>query len=592
MVGLPLFLVASAFAQAPGLLWTTDIGATLFAVDAQTNVYANVGTNVIKLSPSGLVISTNSICPKPGVARMDAAGNYYFAGNFDGTQNFGGIILVGGWTNSPSGGWTAGYPTHFVAKYNSSGVQQWVKAFGQQASSVNLLSDLLVDSTGGVFVGHLGMGSFSGAPTFTRLDNNGNILWSRVTSSAGGRTAVKLGGLTSTNFCFLEYGIAGIAAARLDFLGNNSGFSTAVFFPMQNISGAVANGTPVLDNLDRILVAGKTNGGQQVLCKFAPSGSLVWAQGANHGEQWSLARDAGECFYFGSISNVLIKYDANGTALWQTNYQRLAVNMIVDGSGNRFLGFADGSIARLAADETPQPPLVLVPPQNQIASLGSNVTFFTTISGSPTMYYQWRKDGTNLVGATATNYTIASVTTNHVGSYDVVATNAYGSVTSTPPASLSISPSLLSPYVGVVGLWGQQATLSVSAYGSGTLAYQWYKAGQAISGATNNTLLFPTLQISDAGLYSVVVASQYGIVTNTPAQLVVNPANISLGLYAGILIEGTAGYTYGIEYTTNLQSATWQSLTNITLGQPVEVWVDKSIKATDSPKRYYRVTNQ
>lgn len=86
--------------------------------------------------------------------------------------------------------------------------------------------------------------------------------------------------------------------------------------------------------------------------------------------------------------------------------------------------------------------------------------------------------------------------------------------------------------------------------------------------------------------------SQYGVVTNTPAVLVVNPANVSLGLYAGVIIDGTTGYTYGIEYTTNLQNAVWQSVTNITLTQPVQIWVDTSVNVPNAPKRFYRVTSQ
>jgi hypothetical protein len=579
-----------ALAQAPALLWTANTGGKLFGVDAQA-VYVNAGTNVIKLNLNGVATQTNSICPLPGIAQLDASGNYFFAGNFDGTQNFGGITLVGGWTNWPySGHWTAGYPTHFAAKYNNNGVLQWVKSFGQQASSVNRLTDTLVDSSSGLIAGHLGLGFSPGVSTFTRLDSNGNILWSPLPGQGGGATALKLGGLTSSNFCYLYYQY-GIAAHRRDFAGAASGISTAALVPLASISAEVTNGTPVLDNSACLLLAGQTNG-QQLLCKFDPSGSLLWAKPVNHGEQWPLARDASECFYFGSVSNVLIKYDANGTELWSTNYQKEAIKMIVDAAGNRFVGFADGTIARLAPDATPEPPSVLVAPQTQIATLGSSATFSATIGGSPTLYYQWRKDGTNVIGATATNYTIASVTTNHIGYYDLVVTNAYGAITSTPPAALLIAPSLLSPYVGAVGLWGQQATLSVSAWGSGTLSYQWYKSGQAISDATNSTLVFPSVQISDAGAYSVVVTSAYGSVTNTPADLVVNPAEVSIALYAGITIHGTIGYNYGIEYATNLQNAVWQYLTNVTLSQPTEIWVDTSVPAAERARRFYRVTNQ
>ena len=600
LLGLALGLIGSATrvsAQAPALLWSTNIGATLFAVDNQTNSYANVGTNIIKMNPAGVAISTNSICPLPGVAQLDAAGNYYFAGNFDGTQNFGGITLVGGWTNYPipTPHYTPGYPTHFVTKYNSAGVLQWVKSFGAMGQTGNILRDIVVDSLGGVYAGHIGHPGGGYSPhLFTRIDSSGNILWSQSASTPGGFTSyVKIGGLTSSNFFLLYYNF-GVHVARKDLSGNNVGLMSEVFYPMVYNSADVLNGVPVIDNLANVFIAGRTNtgSGNQLLRKFDVAGTLLLEKVVNHGEQWSLARDASETFYFGSVSNILIRYDANGNELWTTNYNKKAVKMIVHSSGNRFVGFSDGSIARLQVDFTPQPPSIITGPQDQIVQLGANAAFFANVSGSPTLNYQWRKDGTNLPSATATNYTIIGVTTNHIGSYAVVVTNVYGSVTSTPPASLLIAPSLVSPFNGTIGVWGQQATLSVTAFGSGTLSYQWYNAGQLVGGATNNTLVFPSLQITNAGLYSVVVTSQYGVVTNTPAALVVNPANVSLGLYAGVIIDGTTGYTYGIEYATNLQNATWQSLTNITLTQPVQIWVDTSVNVPNAPKRFYRVTSQ
>src|SRR5438309_1733148 len=48
-------------AQAPGLLWSTNLGATLFAVDAQTNAYANSGGTVFTINSAGVPISTNII---------------------------------------------------------------------------------------------------------------------------------------------------------------------------------------------------------------------------------------------------------------------------------------------------------------------------------------------------------------------------------------------------------------------------------------------------------------------------------------------------------------------------------------------------
>lgn len=586
---LTMLLTLRAPGQAPTLLWSANVGATLFAVDAQTNVYANAGGAVIKLDANGVPLQTNTICPLPGFAQRDATGNYYFAGNFDGTQNFGGITLVGGWTNWPSPGrWTAGYPTHFVAKYDGAGVLQWVTSFGPQGQTENQITDVLLDGAGGIFIAHVRSGGL-----LTRLSATGQIVWSLGGDGGGDPLFLgnKLGGLTSSNFYALGFGGAGINAVRINFAGQNAGLPSAVFFPMSFTSPAVMNGKPVIDDLDRVFLAGKTNG-QQVLRKYDPSNSLTWSRANTNGEQWSLARDAAGFVYFGTTNGGLIRYDTDGNQIWGATYnQTNVVGMLVDPSGNRFVRFANNTMARLGPDATPVPPQISTGPQIQIVGLGSNATFTVAATGSPTLTYLWRKDGVNLGAASTTNYTITGVSTNHVGAYDVVVTNLYGAITSAP-AALLVSPSLLTPYSGAVGLWGQQATLSVAAWGSGALTYQWYKGGQLINGATNSTLVFPSVQINDGGAYGVVVTSAYGSVTNAPADLVVNPANVAIGLYAGITIEGTAGYTYGIEYATNLQNAVWQSVTNVTLTQPVEIWVDTSVEARNPPKRFYRVTNQ
>jgi hypothetical protein len=129
----------------------------------------------------------------------------------------------------------------------------------------------------------------------------------------------------------------------------------------------------------------------------------------------------------------------------------------------------------------------------------------------------------------------------------------------------------------------------VGAIGTGDLSYQWFRDGVAILSATNQTYELPIVQLGDGGFYSVVVSSDLGSITNS-AQLVVNPANMELGMYAGIVITGAAGYTYEIQYTTDLRDTNaWVSLTNLTLQQPVELWVDTSVNAIMREHRYYRI---
>lgn len=68
---------------------------------------------------------------------------------------------------------------------------------------------------------------------------------------------------------------------------------------------------------------------------------------------------------------------------------------------------------------------------------------------------------------------------------------------------------------------GNDAVLQVSAAGS-SLSYQWYRNGEAVSGATGPILYLPNVQAADAGTYTVQVAnSSGGSVTSDGAVLTV-----------------------------------------------------------------------
>src|SRR4051812_28135754 len=96
VVGSSMVCMASLQAQVPSLLWRTNVNAALFVVDSQTNVYANANGTVITLNSQGVPFQTNHLCPVPSIAPSfalrDFSGNFYFAGNFDGTNDFGGKI--------------------------------------------------------------------------------------------------------------------------------------------------------------------------------------------------------------------------------------------------------------------------------------------------------------------------------------------------------------------------------------------------------------------------------------------------------------------------------------------------------------------
>jgi len=138
---------------------------------------------------------------------------------------------------------------------------------------------------------------------------------------------------------------------------------------------------------------------------------------------------------------------------------------------------------------------------------------------------------------------------------------------------------------------GSSITFNVTATGTPPLNYLWYKDGLPLTWATNSTLLLTNLATSDAGNYAVVVSNPFGLTTSTNAALTVGVATEQMDLFPGITISGLIGTSFNIQYTTNVSAnSTWTTLTNLTLLQPKELWVDISTDVSSglTPRRYYR----
>src|SRR4051812_44550713 len=70
---------------------------------------------------------------------------------------------------------------------------------------------------------------------------------------------------------------------------------------------------------------------------------------------------------------------------------------------------------------------------------------------------------------------------------------------------------------------GTSASFSVIADGTPPLSYHWTRNGLLLPGATNATLLLPSVSFTQSGVYSVTVNNPQGSWTSTSALLVVDP---------------------------------------------------------------------
>jgi hypothetical protein len=80
--------------------------------------------------------------------------------------------------------------------------------------------------------------------------------------------------------------------------------------------------------------------------------------------------------------------------------------------------------------------------------VGGLTTFSAVVVGSPPISLQWQHQGSNIPGATATELTVANLTTNDAGSYTLTAANSFGTNLSTAATLTVLSlPSGVEPNV-------------------------------------------------------------------------------------------------------------------------------------------------
>ncbi len=172
-------------------------------------------------------------------------------------------------------------------------------------------------------------------------------------------------------------------------------------------------------------------------------------------------------------------------------------------------------------------PSFLTEPTTQTVNAGSNVVFTSLAAGSPTMSYQWRKNGQPINGATAATLTLNNVQAGDAASYDIVATNSVNSATSAA-ATLTVTPRLpvitAQPLARSIGVNGT-ATFSVTVVGTEPFTYVWRKDGTPIVGnasAATVTLVIPSVTEAALGNYDVVITNSVDTVTSNAVALTIS----------------------------------------------------------------------
>ena len=248
----------------------------------------------------------------------------------------------------------------------------------------------------------------------------------------------------------------------------------------------------------------------------------------------------------GSPANFSVAATGTGTLAYQwyfnsngisgataTNYFIAAAD--ATNAGNYFVVVSNNisaTTSSLATLTVVLAPVITQSPSNQTVQTGLPANFTAAAIGAPTLVYQWRKNSNSLAGANGTNYPIAIVTAGDAGYYDIIVTNSYGSVTSSPALLTVVNPVAFS---GVLVGWDMAG---LSSYGPSPMS--------ATTNAMNVTVTAGLTRGSGFTLSGTAAGGGWG---GNGLNSVSAAAAITAGDFATFSLKANAGYAMSI---TNL----------------------------------------
>jgi polygalacturonase len=266
-------------------------------------------------------------------------------------------------------------------------------------------------------------------------------------------------------------------------------------------------------------------------------------------------------------------YDTNSPVATATNATLVLTNVQIAAAGGYSLLISNsyGSVTSVVANlaVTNVAPIIATQPQDLTVIPGQNATFSVIVNGSQPLTYQWYEN-TNILlgGATSSSLTLSNVQPTAAGSYSVVVSNSIGTTTSSNAVltvnTNPVAPLFLTQPASVSVVIGGNASFSATAIGTTPITYQWNLNGAPVSGATLSNLNLTSVQLTNAGTYTLVASNSIGSTTssnavltvlpNTP-QLPVIPAVSFIVTNFGAVGDGSTDNSGAIQSTINAAAA-------------------------------------
>ena len=175
------------------------------------------------------------------------------------------------------------------------------------------------------------------------------------------------------------------------------------------------------------------------------------------------------------------------------------------------------------------PPTIATQPSNQTVLVGGYATFTVAVSGTAPLSYQWLFNSTNVLpAATNASLVLTNVQPGAAGTYSVLVTNAYGSVTSSNAALTVVYPPAVVRVVNASGMAGSTVAVPVQLLANGnenalgfSLSYNTNLlafTNVVLGGGAGGAALIPNVSQTASGKVGVALALNSGSVFAPGAQ--------------------------------------------------------------------------
>lgn len=200
-----------------------------------------------------------------------------------------------------------------------------------------------------------------------------------------------------------------------------------------------------------------------------------------------------------------------------------------------------------------EPPKITVQPVPAMTICENAVATMSVTAEGPGLTYQWRRNGTNITGATASSYTIGnSLPVTSEGSYTCVVSGTCSPAATSNPCVITVTgrPKFTTEPEAVTVCPGSSVTLTSAATGT-ALSYQWYRNGKPVTGGNQSALTLNNYAVANDGRYQVVVTSD-----------VPNPSNCQVAAYSReVVVSSYKSPSITVNPPSSMEACTGGSMT-------------------------------